>query len=166
MQNIFLDFISKTLHKKLQLLLSKSNLLRRTTRNCPQVFCQKRVLKNFAKFTDPVTLLERRLQHWCYLLNSLKFLRTPFFIELLRWLLLQDKDQYYSLPPITLREQCFFRGDFFTRTLIYCNSQVKFTSSIPSVAFFDILIYRGYYALQCHGLKQTCKRKKAIFKNR
>ena len=62
------------------------------------MFCKKRVLKNFAKIywknlcwslffkkvagVTPATLLKRRLQHGCYPVNSAKFLRTTFFIEL------------------------------------------------------------------------------------
>ena len=92
------------MYKKLQLLLSKSNLLCRTTSSCPQVFCKKRVLKSFSKFTGqdpcwslffkkvagltPVTLLKSSLQYGYYPVKFAKFLRTPFFIELLRWLLL------------------------------------------------------------------------------
>ena len=59
-KHFFFDSNSKTVHKKLQVLLSKSNLPRRTTRSCPQVFCKKRVLKYFAKITgqDPLKKLE------------------------------------------------------------------------------------------------------------
>ena len=67
----------------------------------------KGVLKNFAKFTGkhlckslffekvtglrPATLLTKRLWHWCFPLNVAKFLRTPFCIELLRWLLRKNQ---------------------------------------------------------------------------
>ena len=70
----------------------------------PQVFCEKGVLRNFAKFTGkhlrqslffnkvaglrPATLLKKRLWHWCFPVNFAKFLRTPFFTEHLWWLLL------------------------------------------------------------------------------
>ena len=37
---------------------------------------------------SPVTLLKKRLWHWCFPVNFVKFLRSPFFIENLRWLLL------------------------------------------------------------------------------
>ena len=66
---------------------------------------KKGVLKNFAKFTGkhlcqciffikvaglrPATLLKMRLWHRCFPVNFVKFLRTPFFIEHLWWLLLQ-----------------------------------------------------------------------------
>ena len=36
----------------------------------------------------PTTLLKKRPWHWCFPLNFVKFLRTPFYIEHLWWLLL------------------------------------------------------------------------------
>ena len=33
-------------------------------------------------------LIKKRLQHRCFLVNVAKFLRSPFLIEQLRWLLL------------------------------------------------------------------------------
>ena len=70
----------------------------------PEVFCKKGVIENFAKFTGkhlcqslffnkvagfrPATLLKERLRHRCFPVNFVKFLRTPFFIEHLCWLLL------------------------------------------------------------------------------
>ena len=69
-----------------------------------EVFCKKGVPRNFAKFTwkhlrqslffnkvanlRPATLLKNRLWHRCFPVNFTKFLRTPFFTEHLRWLLL------------------------------------------------------------------------------
>ena len=72
-----------------------------------QVFCKKRVLKNFTKFTGknqcqslffdkvanlrPAILLKKKKKIWhrCFPVNFVKFLRTPFFIEHLWWLLLR-----------------------------------------------------------------------------
>ena len=67
-------------------------------RSCPQLFCKKRALKNFAKFTGKdlcwvfferescrphaSNLLKGSLQHGCYPVNFAKFLRTTFVIEL------------------------------------------------------------------------------------
>ena len=55
-----------------------------------EVFCRKAVLRNFAKFTDlrPATLLKKSLWYRCFPVNFAKFLRTPFFKEHHRWLLL------------------------------------------------------------------------------
>ena len=70
----------------------------------PEVFCEKSVLRNIAKFTEkhlcqslfcnkvaglrPATLLKMRLWHRCFPVNFAKFLRTPFFTEHLKRLLL------------------------------------------------------------------------------
>ena len=78
----------------------------------PELFYKKGVLKNFIKFTGkhlcqslffnkvaglrpqacnfirPATLLIKRLWHGCFPVNFTKFLKTLFFIEHLRWLLL------------------------------------------------------------------------------
>ena len=70
----------------------------------PDVFCEKGVLRNFTKFTAkhlcqslffnkvgglrPATLLKKRLWHRCFPVNFVKFLRTPFFIEHVWWMLL------------------------------------------------------------------------------
>ena len=69
--------------------------------SCPEVFCKKGVLSNFAKSTGkhqcqslffnkfaPTTLLKKRLWHWCFPVNFVKFLKTTFFIEHLWWLFL------------------------------------------------------------------------------
>ena len=68
------------------------------------MFCKKGVLRNFATFTGkhlcqslffnklaglrPSALLKKRLWHKCFPVKLAKFLRTPFFTEHLRWLLL------------------------------------------------------------------------------
>ena len=67
------------------------------------VFYKKGVLSSFAKFTRehlcqilffnkvlPVTLLKRRLWNRCFLVDFPKFLRTLFFTEHHRWLLLYN----------------------------------------------------------------------------
>ena len=72
--------------------------------NRPEVFCKKGVLRKFTKFTGkhlcqilffnkvadlrPATLLKKRLWHNCFAVNFVRFLRTPFLIEHLWWLLL------------------------------------------------------------------------------
>ena len=70
----------------------------------PDVFCEKGVVKNFAKFTGKhlclslffnkvagaaSNLLQKRLWHRCFPVNFVKFLRTLFLIEHLWWLLLE-----------------------------------------------------------------------------
>ena len=71
----------------------------------PEVFFKNGILRNFTKFTGkhlcqslffnnvagprPVTLLKKRLWHRCFPVNFVKFLRTPFYIKHIWWLLLQ-----------------------------------------------------------------------------
>ena len=66
----------------------------------PEVFCKKGDFRNFAKCTRKPpkthvpkrefinTLFKKRLWHSCFPVSFRKFLRTPFLIEHLRWLLL------------------------------------------------------------------------------
>ena len=70
------------------------------------MFCNKGVLRNLAKFTGKrlcqrlffnkvaglrtATLLLKSLWNRCFPVNFVKFLRTPFFTEHLRWLLPMD----------------------------------------------------------------------------
>ena len=72
--------------------------------SCAEVFCNKVVLRNFTKFTGkhlcqslffnkvaglgPATLLKKGLWHRYFLVNFVKLLRTPFYVEHLWWLLL------------------------------------------------------------------------------
>ena len=49
--------------------------------------CQNLVLNNVAG-VGPATLFKKGLWHRCFPMNSVKILRTPFFIEHIRWLLL------------------------------------------------------------------------------
>ena len=48
------------------------------------------------KLRGPATLLDKRLWHKCFPVHFAKFLRTPFLIEHLWWLLLNDHDQNVS----------------------------------------------------------------------
>ena len=62
--------------------------IKAVVRKC--LFCNKDVLKNFAKFTKNTcarVFFLRKLQR-CFLVNFAKFLSTLFFTEHLRWLLL------------------------------------------------------------------------------
>ena len=71
----------------------------------PEALCKKGVLRNFTKLTGkhlcqrlffnkaaglrPATLLKKTLWHRCFPVNFVKFLRTTFLNEHLRWLLLK-----------------------------------------------------------------------------
>ena len=78
----------------------------------PEVFYKKGVLRNFTKFTGkhqcqglffnkvtglrPATLLKKRLWHRCFLVNFVKFLRTPFLQNTSGRLLLDRKSKISS----------------------------------------------------------------------
>ena len=86
------------------------------------MFCEKGVLRNFAKFTGKhlcqslrsATLLKKRLWHRCFPVNFVKFIRASFFTEHLWWLLLQFWENLrinnYSVDLLTDRDQstCFW----------------------------------------------------------
>ena len=71
--------------------------LKLTRSSLTEVFCEKLVLENFAKFTGkhlslslrlrPATLLKKRPWYRCFPVNFAKFSRTPFYKEHLQWLL-------------------------------------------------------------------------------
>ena len=48
----------------------------------------------------PATLLKKRLQHRCFPVNIENFLRTPFFTEHLRWLLLFFANGYSQYTKV------------------------------------------------------------------
>ena len=90
------------LHKKIENCFMREYSERKL--KVQEVFCKKGVLRNFAKFIGkrlcrslffnkvaalrPATLLKKRLWDRCFPKNFAKFLRTPFLIEHLWWLLL------------------------------------------------------------------------------
>ena len=94
------------------------------------MFCKKGVLINFARFTGkhlcqsllfnkvavlrPATLLKKRLWHRCFLVNFVKFSRTPFFVEHVWWLLLDilEKACYLLVKMFDeLVEVKYFKND-------------------------------------------------------
>ena len=58
----------------------------------PEVFCKRDVSEHFRSSCPvrlrPATLSKMRLWHRCFPVNFVKFLRTPFFIKHLQWVLL------------------------------------------------------------------------------
>ena len=107
------------------------------------MFYTKDVLRNFAQFTGKylcqslffkqicslrvATLLKEILWHRCFPLNCAKFLRTTFFIEHVRWLLLkrQQQNSFYfkentEQPPVLFPEM--ISSDTFHKdeTFFYC----------------------------------------------
>ena len=76
-----------------------------------KIFCKKGVLKIFRKFTGkhlyhsfffnkvaglrPATLLRKRLWHRCFPVSFKKFLRIPFLIDYLWWLLQENAEVWF-----------------------------------------------------------------------
>ena len=90
--------------------LKKKRVVMRATRKKLQKqsfadILQNRTLKNLANFTGKhlcwsLFLIKLRLQHKCFPVKFAKFLRTAFFTEHLRWLLLK-LNIYFSCRFIT-----------------------------------------------------------------
>ena len=67
-----------------------------------KVFLKKKMFLRQSLFFNkvpgfrPATFFKKRLRHRCFRVNSAKFLRTSFFTEHLRWLLLHIQDLQIS----------------------------------------------------------------------
>ena len=64
----------------------------------------------------PATLLRKSLWHGCFLVNFVKFLRTPFFLENLWWLfwilLVSENQSFRKSQPATLLKRDSGTGVF------------------------------------------------------
>ena len=92
----------------------------------PELFCKKDVLRNFTKFTEnylcqrllfrkaaglrPATLLKKSLCHRCFPVNFAKFLKTRFFTEHLRWLLLIGDSRIVFCPWLLWKHELKLRS--------------------------------------------------------
>ena len=86
----------------------------------PEVFCKKGAVKNFSKFIGkhlcqnlffnkvvkltPTTLLKKSLWHRCFPMNFAQVLRTPFLIEHLWWLLL-NQSHWFAKQELVERHE-------------------------------------------------------------
>ena len=73
----------------------------------PEVFCKKGVFRNFTKFTG------KHLWTWqrCLPVNFVEFLRTPFFIEHISWLL-----YYLNLTRIRRKQEILWKRNVHITT--------------------------------------------------
>ena len=75
----------------------------------------------------PATLLKERLWHRCFLVNFVKFLRTPFFTEHLWWLLLDLSGNILTwnisliLTPYNSHKKLSFKTHKLTKNLFRLN---------------------------------------------
>ena len=140
-----------------------------------EVFCQKGIIKNFAKFTSNSpfndvglshpTLLEKRPLHRCFPIKFAKFSWTPFLIEHLRWLLLKivkrswlhgisDAQKYVlwlcSTLDFTVKEWFCYVTSFTKVFLCYCFFLLNIILSFYNthqVRFYHL--HRGDYCRKC-----------------
>ena len=118
----------------------------------PEVFCKKGVLRKFTEFAGkhlcqspffnksaglkPATLLKMRLWHRCFPVNFVKLklecLRTPFYIEYLRWLLLRVVLSFFYFDKQIL---CLF---IYTKYLIQATFLVF--NKVPEQAYKRIAL--------------------------
>ena len=77
----------------------------------------------------PATLFGLRLQQWRFPVNSLKFLRTPFLIEHLPWLLLgkETKNFLYISKSVTLQKLHSNRN---VSSILECTRDLKFDKKV------------------------------------
>ena len=111
----------------------------------PEVFCKKMFLKisqssqenTCARVSFLITLLKKRLWHRCFPVNFVKFLRTPFLTELLRWLLLLI-DLISSVRLVWLRE--LLRLEEKKILILHkqseCGNSLKLDSHLPKIFFW------------------------------
>ena len=114
----------------------------------PEVFCKKDVLRNFVKFTG---------KHQSLLisesLNFTKFLRTPFIIKHLWWLLLclsmvSITREHDSLICSALREKCPYLELFWSKfSHIWTEYREIRSNSTYTVRMRKIA--HTFYAVQC-----------------
>ena len=136
-----------------------------TQKQPPEVFCKKGVLWNFVKFTGkylrqslffnklaglrPATLSKKRLWHRCFPVNFVKFLRTPFLTEHLRWLLLIII-RIWGFPadrPQRFKKRCSKYWKIHRKTLTPRSLFNKLGSIQPAICFF----FKKKMHLLCRG---------------
>ena len=99
-----------SIHQKILKVFWFSNVFRRNKSSCSKVFYKADVLKIYVKFTEitcvrvsfliklkPETcnFIKKRLCHMYFPVNFAKFLRIPFFLENLWWLLQTESKRSY-----------------------------------------------------------------------
>ena len=120
------------------------------------MLCKKGFLRNFAKFTGstcvrvflnkvtglkPATFFKKRLWHRCFPVNFVKFLRTPFLTEHLRWLLL--KKQISAKRFHQQYHFCFHLESCYQETLIV--KYLSHSTFILSTMYYHYLLSTVYY---------------------
>ena len=115
------------------------------------MFCKKGVLRNSAKSTGkhlsfnkvadltPATLLKKSLWHRCFPANFAKFLRTPFFTEHLRGLILLQILSNQLLKKIVMHKHMRALPFIFPYLFAQTQLTVSYFSSFLSTLLIKIL---------------------------
>ena len=114
------------------------------------VFCKKVALKCFLKIykktpvPKPATLLKKRLWYRWFPVNFAKFLRTPFFIERLRWLLLNlFQNTYYPNNHYLLCEKSYvFEMRILSLRIFMLTISLIELEVLFALNFFQLLLNR------------------------
>ena len=106
--------------------------------SCPEVFSKKSVLRNFTNFTGKHLdqsffnkVAGLRFWYSCFPVNFAKFLRAPFFIEHLRWLLLFI-DGAIPLCNFKFQKNILLTKDFFPQSFQSCKFFHKSVSFVKN----------------------------------
>ena len=90
----------------------------------------------FNKVKGSATLLKKRLWHRCFPVNLVKFLRTPFYIEHLWWLLLKTRKVFMQKQP----SKGFFKKGVMRNLVEFARKhfpESPFFIKVNSVAFLN-----------------------------
>ena len=129
---------------------------------------RKSVLRNFAKFTGkhlqqslffnkvarPATLLKKRLWHRWFPVNFAKFLRTPFLIEYLSWLLLYINKTFYCIHSIYQFYLMIVSGKTVFYSIQYKNLLMN-SIEVQLLLIFYLCLHSQLISIYCHILRST-----------
>ena len=127
--------------------VSNGDLIVRSSR--PDVFCKRRVLRNFAKLARKhlrrLQLYYKGLWHRYFPVNFMKFLRTPIFIEHLWWLLLNCTEMAKYTCGLKHKIQCKNLTKQFT-----LHSAESYSEPFPTSKQGGYLVGGNYFHKKVH----------------
>ena len=133
-----------------------------------EVFCKKGVLTNFTKFTgkqlwqrlffkkvaglNACNFNKKNLCHRCFPVNFVRFLRIPFIIEHLWWLLLQGYLNFWQKPWNIRVNKFISRTCNFTKDYLKCRKWLTLLKKIFLGIFqgFCLKVSKGLFYRTTH----------------
>ena len=105
------------------------------------MFCKKGAFNILISFR-PGTLLKERLQHRCFPVNFAKFSRTPFFLEHLRWLLLQSivSNFYWIIDEYLTQTYSYFLFNIISQPYFMSLKDIELYSSVQEKKYGDVVL--------------------------